>query len=181
MISHKVGPFGWGITPKKRQLTMVINHLLNGMILHVQKAAALILWPGTLLLILVELVRKHMSVCGKKVLYNLLGCRQIKPQNNPNVLDNSKRLNPCFTTFYCTTFFPRFTNDYSCCIDNSQVKFPCGLGVAIHHGRGSLAAIWPLTKARRLPRTRETLGGKVVPVEVPLVGLVGVKMWMFYC
>lgn len=77
--------------------------------------------------------------------------------------------------------FPRFTKDYSCCIDNSQVKFPCGLGVAIHHGRGSLAAIWPLTKARRLPRTRETLGGKVVPVQVPLVRLVGVKMWMFYC
>ena len=77
--------------------------------------------------------------------------------------------------------FPRFTNDYSCCIDTSQVKFPCGLGVAIHHGRGSLAAIWPLTKARRLPRTRGTLGGKVVPVQVPLVRLESVGMWMWGC
>eukprot|EP00434_Breviolum_minutum_P005592 symbB.v1.2.004931.t1/scaffold285.1/size239547/5 len=64
--------------------------------------------------------------------------------------------------------YPHRLRGFTALDSNAVVKFPCGLGVAIHHGRGSLAAIWPLTKARRLPRTRETLGGKVVPVQAPI-------------
>lgn len=109
------------------------------------------------------------------------GSIQSQANKAPKCVKQFQEVLPTFYHVLLYHVFPRFTNDYSCCIDNSQVKFPCGLGVAIHHGRGSLAAIWPLTKARRLPRTRETLGGKVVPVQVPLIRLVGVKMWMFYC
>jgi len=47
----------------------------------------------------------------------------------------------------------------------SKVKFPCGLGIAVQHGRGNLAALWPLGKPRRLPTQRETRG-KLVPVQV---------------
>ena len=46
-----------------------------------------------------------------------------------------------------------------------QVKIPCGLGLAVQHGRGSLAALWPLGVPRRLPTQRETRG-KLLPVQV---------------
>ena len=48
-----------------------------------------------------------------------------------------------------------------------QVKFPCGLGVAVHHGRGTLAAVWPLGKPRQLPMKRE-MQGKLLPVQAVL-------------
>eukprot|EP00435_Cladocopium_sp_Y103_P053687 s1574_g17.t1 len=61
--------------------------------------------------------------------------------------------------------FPHRLRGFTALDSNAVVKFPCGLGVAVQHGRGNLAALWPLGVPRRLPTKRETRG-KLVPVQV---------------
>ncbi|CAL1155481.1 unnamed protein product, partial [Cladocopium goreaui] len=62
--------------------------------------------------------------------------------------------------------FPHRLRGFTALDSNAVVKFPCGLGIAVQHGRGNLAALWPLGKPRRLPTQRETRG-KLVPVQGP--------------
>ena len=50
---------------------------------------------------------------------------------------------------------------------NAVVKFACGLGVAVYHADGGLAAIWPLGQAKLLPEVRERVDGRLVSVPGP--------------
>ena len=47
------------------------------------------------------------------------------------------------------------------------MKFACGLGVAVYHADGGLAAIWPLGQAKLLPEVRERVDGRLVSVPGP--------------
>jgi len=51
--------------------------------------------------------------------------------------------------------FPERIRGYTCADSNTVVKFPNGIGVAVHHADGGLSAIWPLGPAGMLPMYRE--------------------------
>lgn len=63
--------------------------------------------------------------------------------------------------------FPGRIRGFTPVDSDAVVKFPCGMGVAVHHGHGGLSAIWPLGPPRLLPRVRERLSGKVERVKGP--------------
>ncbi|CAK9063608.1 unnamed protein product [Durusdinium trenchii] len=62
--------------------------------------------------------------------------------------------------------FPQRVRGFTRLDSNAVVKFPCGFAVAVHHGRGTLAALWPLGRPKRLPAKMEHQG-KLVPVQAP--------------
>ena len=63
--------------------------------------------------------------------------------------------------------FPYHIRGFTPLDSNAVVKFACGLGVAVYHGHGGLAAIWPLGPAKVLPKLRERADGKLVNVPSP--------------
>ncbi|CAK9054532.1 DUF1995 domain-containing protein [Durusdinium trenchii] len=70
------------------------------------------------------------------------------------------------TTDFAVARFQLDSNAVAARSKEFGVKFPCGFAVAVHHGRGTLAALWPLGRPKRLPAKMEHQG-KLVPVQAP--------------
>jgi len=110
----------------------------------------------------------------------LTAAERIKREAPPGVLSKALPRNhakPWTAEYpYCTRLvmdladserFPGRIRGFTPVDSNAVVKFPCGLGVAVHHGHGGLSAIWPLGPPRLLPRVQERLSGKVERMRGP--------------
>ncbi|OLP83957.1 hypothetical protein AK812_SmicGene35207 [Symbiodinium microadriaticum] len=66
-----------------------------------------------------------------------------------------------------TEDYPHRIRGFTPLDSNAVMKFACGLGVAVYHADGGLAAIWPLGQAKLLPEVRERVDGRLVSVPGP--------------